>query len=163
VHRSRKGTGIGVAKTHGSGAGHDLHGCPSRLRRMASEEPGPCQKYALQARKHIAVLRKARPDITIEIRWCPAHKGVLGNEMADEWAKLVAEEPDARGVGWRSYTDRLAARAMPLPRSLVHLEREVSGKKWAEASQWTEAGPPGRSTGCRAGRSPTSRFASRFY
>ena len=37
------------------------------IRRMASEEPGPDQKYALQARMHIAVLRKARPDIIIEI------------------------------------------------------------------------------------------------
>jgi len=31
------------------------------IRRMASEESGPGQKYALQARKHIAVLRKAWP------------------------------------------------------------------------------------------------------
>ena len=46
---------------------------------MVSEEPGPRQKNVLQARKYIAVLRKARPDITIEIRWCPAHKGVPGN------------------------------------------------------------------------------------
>ena len=28
-------------------------------RRMASEEPGPSQQYALQARKHIATLRRA--------------------------------------------------------------------------------------------------------
>jgi len=44
------------------------------------------------------MLRKARPDIITEIRWCPAHKGVPGNEKADEWAKLTAEKPDARGV-----------------------------------------------------------------
>jgi len=48
------------------------------IKRMASDEPGPGQKYALQARRHIAALRKARPGITIEIRWCPAHKGVAG-------------------------------------------------------------------------------------
>jgi len=36
------------------------------IRRMASEELGPSQKYALQARKHIAVLRKARPGITLK-------------------------------------------------------------------------------------------------
>jgi len=64
------------------------------IRRMGLEEPGPGQMYALQAREHIAVLRRARPDITAEI-WCwLAHKGVPGNEKVDEWAKPAAEEPD---------------------------------------------------------------------
>jgi len=67
------------------------------IRRMASEEPGPGQKYALQARKHITVLRKARPDITTEIRWCLAHKGGPGNEKADEWAKLAARSQTPTG------------------------------------------------------------------
>jgi len=49
---------------------------------MTSDEPGPGQQYALQARKHIATLRRARPDIVIEIRWYPAHKGVAGNEKS---------------------------------------------------------------------------------
>ena len=58
------------------------------IQRLASEEPGPGQKYAIQARRHIAALRKARPGITIEIRWCPAHKGVPRNEKAGEWRSL---------------------------------------------------------------------------
>jgi len=70
------------------------------IRWMASEKPGPSQMHVLQARKHIAVLRRARPDNTIEIRWCPAHKGASGNENADKWAKLATEEPDARWVEW---------------------------------------------------------------
>jgi len=61
------------------------------IRRMASDEPGPGQQYALQARKHIAMLHRARPGIVIEIRWCLAHKGVVGNEKADEWAKAAAQ------------------------------------------------------------------------
>jgi ribonuclease HI len=58
------------------------------IRRMVSEDPGPGQMYAIQARRHIAALRRARPGIAIEIR-CPAHKGVPGNKKADEWAKLA--------------------------------------------------------------------------
>jgi ribonuclease HI len=75
----------------------DAHAAISR---MASEEPGPGQKYAIHARMHIATLRRARPDIIIEIRWCPDHMGVPGNERADEWAKLAVEEPDAHGLEW---------------------------------------------------------------
>jgi len=92
--------------------------------------------HAIQARKHITVLQRARPDITIEIRWCPADKRAPGNEKADEWAKLAAEETDARGAGWLGYSDRAGARAMPLPRSLTHLKREITEKKWAEAQRW---------------------------
>jgi len=97
------------------------------IRRMASDELGPGRVRALQAREHIALLHRGRPDIPIEIRWCPVHKGVAGNWKADEWAKLAAEEPDARGV---------EAHAMPLPRSLARLKRENSEKRLAEAKQW---------------------------
>jgi len=54
------------------------------VRRMASEGPGPSQQCAIQAGKWIAKLRTARPNIWIEIRWCPAHGGVAGNEKAGE-------------------------------------------------------------------------------
>src|SRR3981081_3917707 len=70
------------------------------IRRMVSEEPGPGQQYAIEARRHITALKRNNPAIRIEIRWCPAHKGVFGNEKADEWAKLAADEPDAHGVEW---------------------------------------------------------------
>jgi len=125
---------------------------------MASDEPGPGQQYALQARKHIASLRRARPGIAIEIRWCPAHKGIAGNEKADEWAKTAAEEPDTRGVEWVSYSDRSEARAMPLPRSLANLKREISEKKWVDSRQWAAAGPRKRSTACQRARGPMVRW-----
>ena len=99
------------------------------VRRMATDEPGPGQIYALRARKHIAALRRTRPGIIIEIRWFPAHKGVEGNEKADEWAKVTAEEPDTRRVEWLNYLDRTEVRPMPLPRPLANLKREISEKK----------------------------------
>jgi ribonuclease HI len=68
------------------------------IRRMGSDEPGPGQKYALEARKHIATIRRRRSGVTIELRWCPVHKGVPGDENADEWAKMAADEPDTHGV-----------------------------------------------------------------
>jgi len=68
----------------------------------------------------IAALRRASPGIIIEMRWCPAHKGIAGNGKADEWAKIAAEE---------HYSVRAEVRAMPLPRSLANLKREISEKK----------------------------------
>jgi len=70
---------------------------------MASDEPGPGQQYTLQAWKHIAALRRSRPGIVIEVWWCPAHKGVAGNEKAHEWAKIGVEEPGTRRVEWPNF------------------------------------------------------------
>jgi len=75
-------------------------------------------------------MNKQKKSITIEIRWCPTHKGAAGNEKADERNKLSAEEPGTRGVEWLRYLNWDEARAMPLPRSLAHLvKREISEKK----------------------------------
>jgi len=95
------------------------------------------------------------PDIIIEVRWCPAHKDVEGNEKVDEWAKLAAEEPDARGVEgleWFTYSDRPEERSMPLSMSLANIKREISEKKWAEARQWA-----GGRTSKKKYRMPTSQ------
>jgi len=110
----------------------------SAMRRIVADEPGPGQKYAILARKWVAALKQARPEVRIEIRWCPAHEGVEGNEIADEWAKLAAGEPDARGVEWLRYGDRYGIRRMPPPRSLANLRREIAEKKWSEARSWAE-------------------------
>jgi len=129
MHGTSPRSGVGHKRIRPR-TGDDLHGCPSGHQMdgigLASDEPGPGQTHAVQARKHIATLRRTRPDITIEIRWCAAHKGIAGNEKADEWAKTAAEKPGTRGVEYLA----------PLPRSLSNLKREISEKKWAEARQW---------------------------
>jgi len=125
------------------------------IRRMASNEPGPGQQYALQARNHIATLRRARPGIVIEIRWCPAHKGVAGNEKADEWAKAAAEQ---------------AGSHRPIPQSLANLKRENSEKKWAEARQWAGGRTSKKKYRMPESQKPdgavansTKRLTARFY
>jgi len=104
------------------------------IRRMSTEEPGPGEKYAVEARQHIVTLRRVAPDITIEIRWCPAHEGVEGNEKADKWAKLAADEPDTQGVESWTYSDQ--PEETLLPKSLANIRREILEKKWMEARQW---------------------------
>ena len=99
------------------------------IKRMASDGTGPGQIQVFQAGNHIAALRWARPDI-IEIRWWPLHKHTPENQRFDEWAKLSAEEPDARRVNYPGYSDRVEASATPLPKSLLPLRREISGEKY---------------------------------
>jgi len=108
---------------------------------MASDNPGPGQKYALEARRHIAALRAKEPNVKIEIRWCPSHQGIEGNEIADQWAKLAADGPDAHGVEWFSTTNpdgSVSERKFPLPRSLANVKRGISEQKREDASNWAK-------------------------
>jgi len=114
------------------------------MARIASEEPGPAQRYVRQTREWIKELRKRDRNLRIELHWCPAHSGATGNEEADKWAKQVAEEPDAQGVEWMDYKDRYGRWSMPLPRSLANLKQDISEKKWEEAWMWSKKRVRGR-------------------
>jgi len=133
----------------------------------------PSQMYAIQARKHTATSRRAGPDITIETRWCFAHKGAPGNEKIDGWAELAAEEPGSREVECMRVSDRhiqFAAKA-PTQVSCTHLKREISEEKQTEAKCWAAGQVSGkkyalptrqRPDGTVAGSSRRLAFASRF-
>jgi len=95
------------------------------ITRMQTCEVGLGQRYALRAREALA-----RIKAPVEIRWCPAHEGIEGNEIADGWAKLAADEPDSHGVEWLRHSDKYGGRRMSLPASLAHLKRRISEKKW---------------------------------
>jgi hypothetical protein len=72
--------------------------------------------------------------VLIELRWCAAYKGVPGNEKADEWAKLAADEPDAHGMESLGYGDRYGRRHLPqapnAPEALDHRD-EAEGSEGA--------------------------------
>ena len=143
------------------------------IRWMVSDEPGPGQKYDLEARRHIASIQRTVPGAIIEIRWCPAHEGVEGNEKADEWAKLAADEPDARGVEgleWMTYSDPPEERSMPLLRSLANIKRKIAAKKWVEARAWAGGQTSKKKYKMLGSQRPdgtvvgsTKRLTSRFY
>ena len=126
----------GRAKRHKLGRVRIFTNAQAAIARMTHDEPGPGQTYGIQARQAIAILRKQEPAVEVEINWCPAHKGIPGNEVADEWAKLAASEPDGHGVEWLARADgtRLPERAT----SLAHLRRRATEKKWPEARSWCE-------------------------
>jgi len=126
------------------------------IRRMSTEELGPGQKYAVEARQHIATLRRAAPDITIEIRWCPAHEGVDGNEKADEWTKLQLMSQILKA--WKAGPTRTSRRRQSSPYPLP-----TSGGRSRRRSGWRldsgpEAGPPKTSTRCRKARGRMARL-----
>ena len=102
------------------------------IKRMASEVPG--QMYAIQAGKHIAALRRTRPR-TIEIRWCPAHKGALERRRpASEGrtSRCRCLTPVTRRAAYQRYSDQPGARPVPLPRSLAHCGIfRTKARRWA--------------------------------
>jgi ribonuclease HI len=73
----------------------------------------------------ISRLSGAQPDIGIESRWRPAHKGGAGNGKADKWAKLAAEEPDAHGVVWPVRNKTVAAPEIPSTPQAGNLGEEL--------------------------------------
>jgi len=132
---------VAATRSHTIGAVTIFTDAQAAIWRMTSDDPGPAQKYALEARRHIAALRVKEPNVKIEIRWCPSHQGIAGNEFADQWANLAADEPDAHGIEWFSTTNpdgSISARKFPLPRSLANVKRGFSERKREDANNWAK-------------------------
>jgi len=101
--------------------------------RMTSDEPGPGQKYALEAKQHIATLRAKEPNVKVEIRWCRSHQGFEGNEIADNGPSSRQTNRMPTGVEWFSTTNldgTVSERVFPLPRSFANVKRGFSERRW---------------------------------
>jgi len=64
--------------------------CSSRYKvgALQSDEPGPGQVLALRTMNWVDALD--RKNIQVEYRWVPAHKGIEGNEEADQQTTKAA-------------------------------------------------------------------------
>ena len=69
------------------------------MKRARGDAPGPGQEMAVRAIE--IAERLVRQGNTVTIRWTPAHKGVEGNERADQVAKEAATFPPLRGTRGR--------------------------------------------------------------
>ena len=52
-----------------------------------------------------------------------------GDEKADEWAKIAADEPDTRGVEWLRDRGRARCRSLDLLRASSERSRRKSGQR----------------------------------
>jgi len=100
------------------------------LGRIQSDEPGPGQVLALWTMNWGDAL--ARKNIQVEYQWVPAHKGIEGNEEADQQATKVAYKHCG------SYTET----QYPLPSldymSFSHVSWKLSKLKWEESKKEIE-------------------------
>jgi len=131
------------------------------LRLQAGRRPQTTPDHARSTpSQHVDELRCKEPEISIEIRWCPGHSEIEGNEKADKWAKLAADEPDSHGVEWFGYNDRLRAHAPTFPRPpqtrLLWTRLSSSGPRTARPSDKQKPDP----TVARANRKLASSSTS---
>ena len=103
---------------------------------MTPDDPGPCQKYASMARKHIAAPNE--PGVKIEIRW--------------------------RGSGLLQVGERKIPHRDPWSMSSAGLSEKNKG--WAKERLGTRTASTAAPVKCRSRRRwrvPTKRLASCFY
>lgn len=94
----------------------------SAIERCRNDKSGPGQAIARSIIN--GSLRLPINRCTVSLRWAPAHKGVPGNEMADQLAKEAAGRSED-GVGW-----------IPSEASLAFLKRKTSEVRRPATKEW---------------------------
>jgi ribonuclease HI len=130
------------------------------LQRCETDADGPGQALAREiiGWSNSIVARKN----TITLRWVPGHKGVTGNEKADEYAKRGAHDPD-EGTRFSKTHRNVASKAF--------LKRSAADTKRTQATAWIKARTSQRrayilpkKTGFRVKlRNEKKEVASRYY
>ena len=132
--------------------------------RIQSDAPGPGQHFAAAAIEVCTGILTR--NNTVVVRWVPAHHDVLGNEMADKFAKAAAEgtAPDSLSA----VADRLRWET-----SLSHMARVSTEERSRAATQWISERlgdprrkyrpPPGRGLRRKLLRRVPKSIASRYY
>ena len=104
---------------------------------MRDDSLGPGQRFAVAAIEVCS--RIITNDNSVIIGWVPAHSGVTGNEVADQYAKSAAtgEEPlEVIPEGYETETP------------LSHMTRVVTEARSKEGTEWITAHErPERDTG----------------
>jgi len=97
------------------------------LRRIQSDKPGPGQVLALRTMNWTDAL--ARKNIQVEYRWVPAHKGIEGNEEADQHTTKTAYKHCG------SYTETQDPLTFSDYVSFAHVSRRFTEVKWEESKK----------------------------
>jgi len=97
------------------------------LKRIQSDEPGPGQVLVLRTMNWADALQ--RKNIQVEYRWVPTHKGIEGNEEADQQATKAAY----KYCGSSTETQDLLPFLDYV--SFAHISRRLMEVKWEESKE----------------------------
>jgi len=97
------------------------------LRQTQSDKPGPGQVLALRMMNWVDAL--ARKNIQVEYWWVPAHKGIEGNEEADQLATK------AEYKYCRNYTENQNPLGFSDYVSFSHISLRLTKTKWEETNE----------------------------
>ena len=86
------------------------------------------QEVIKRALDNLDSIKLQRPELTLQLIWIPGHKGIEGNEKADQEAKQAAEEH--QNLERNSTNDHQRPRAMKAARNAVM--KKYIKQQWIE-------------------------------